>query len=307
MGCLRCGHFTFVSLWDNRAAFFLMIHLRNSEKIQKIMTTLDLQIPSRDLNSKDPRHLLSVIFSQWLSLSTCIIQTAIDVIPAPPISQATRLPKILYPDLREKFREPENKLEEDLYKSRSDPDAYVVAYVSKMFVVSQKDMPENKKNVLSAEELRTRYRQNQGPQLRATDPSEQGDIENKEGEVVLGFARLYAGTIRVGCSVYAVLPKYDAVLGPTHPSNADHLLSAEVLGLYVMMGRELVSVPEGRAGNIFAIKGLESKVLRSATLCSPGLLGIGENPDKEAQGDCLINLGAVNRAVSDILSSYTRY
>ena len=290
---------------DNQVASLLTILLRNSEKVQKIVTTLDLKIPSRDLNSKDPRHLLSVIFTQWLSLSTCIIQTAIDIIPAPSVSQATRLPKILYPDLREKFREPENKLEEDIYNSRSDPDAYVVAYVSKMFVVSQKDMPENKKNALSVEELRTRGRQIQGPLQRAIDTidSPKEDIGSTEGEVVLGFARLYAGTIRVGCSVYAVLPKYNSALSPTHPSNADHLLSAEVLGLYVMMGRELVPVQEGRAGNIFAIRGLESKVFRSATLCSPGFLGIGENPDKEEQKDCLINLGAVNRAVSDVLPS----
>jgi len=279
---------------------------RNSEKVHKIVKTLDLKIPSRDLNSKDPRHLLSLIFTQWLSLSTCIIQATIDVIPAPPISQTTRLPKILYPDLREKFRSAENKLEEDLYNSRSDPEAYVIAYVSKMFVVPCKDMPEKKKKALSAEEMRAGGRQLHATRHGITD-TEAGDppledIENTEGEVVLGFARLYAGTIRVGCSVYAVLPKYNASLGPTDPSNAKYVLTSEVVALYIMMGRELVPVQEVRAGNIFAIKGLESKVFRSATLCSPGLLGIGKNPERGAQSDCIINLGAVNRVVSAILS-----
>jgi ribosome assembly protein 1 len=284
----------------------LLTNHRNSEKVHKIVTTLDLKIPSRDLTSKDQRHLLSLIFTQWLSLSTCIIQATIDVIPAPPISQTTRLPKILYPDLREKFRSAENKLEEDLYHSRSDPDAYVVAYVSKMFVVPYMDMPEKKKKVLSAEEIRTRGRQLQTTRRGINEVSEppQEDVENTEDEVVLGFARLYAGTIRVGCSVYAVLPKYNTALGTADPSNAKYVLPAEVLALYIMMGRELVPVQEVRAGNIFAIKGLESKVFRSATLCSPGLIGIGKNPDKGAQRDCIINLGAVNRVVSGIPSSW---
>jgi ribosome assembly protein 1 len=290
-----------VSLSDNWTASFLTTH-SNSEKVHKIVTTLDLKIPPRDLNSKEPRQLLSVIFTQWLSLSTCIIQAAIDVIPAPPVSQATRLPKILYPDLREKFKSPKNKLEEDLYSSRSDPDAYVVAYVSKMFVVSYKDMPEKKRKTQSAEEPRTRGIDLQDTHQGTTEASDplQENIENTEGEVVLGFARLYAGTIRVGCSVYAVLPKYKTALGPSDPSNAEYILPAEVQGLYIMMGRQLVPVQEVRAGNIFAIRGLESKVFRSATLCSPGLLASGDSSDKKSRMDCLINLGGVNRAVSAI-------
>ena len=191
-------------------------------------------------------------------------------------------------------------MEEDLYNSRSDRDAYVIAYVSKMFVVSYRDMPERKNKVLSGEEMRTKGRQFQATKqgiIEASSPLQE-DIEDMEGEVVLGFARLYSGTVRVGSSVYAVLPKYNTALGPTDASNAKYILPAEVAALYIMMGRELVPVLEVRAGNIFAIKGLESKVFRSATLCSPGLLGIGKNPDKEAQKDCIINLGAVNRAVS---------
>ncbi len=290
-------------------AIFISIILdefpRNTEKVGKIIATLGLQISPRDLKSKDSRYLLSLIFTQWLSLSTCIIQAVIDIVPAPPIAQATRIPKMLYPELREETKCPRSKLEEDLYGSRSGTDAFVVAYVTKMFVVPAKDLPEKKRNFLSADEMRARGRETRtarqaevepGKTSTSTDAVDDGSRETPE-EVVLGFARLYSGTIRIGSSIYVVLPKYNTGLGPTHPTNTKYLLTANVDALYIMMGRELVLVPEVRAGNVFAIRGLESKVFRSGTLCSPGLSGIGQNPNIETQKDCLVNLGAVNRAV----------
>lgn len=282
----------------------------------KIVAALDLKIPPRDLKSKDTRHLLSLIFNQWLSLSTCVVQAVIDIIPAPPIAQATRIPKMLYPDLYETTLQPKNKLEEDLFASKFAPEACVVAYVSKMFAVNAKDLPENKKKPLTADEMRMKSRE--AMEAKEAEPlakelstlSIVDDASDAPGpnhcnkEVLLGFARLYSGTIRVGSSIYAVLPKYNTGLGPTQSSNAKYLLTANVDALYVMMGRELIPVQQVRAGNIFAIKGLESKVWRSATLCSPEENGIGKNPDLVRQKDCLINLGAVNRTV--YLSSMRR-
>ncbi|KAF8967113.1 P-loop containing nucleoside triphosphate hydrolase protein [Flammula alnicola] len=294
----------------------------NPDKVIKIVNVLDLKIAPRDIRSKDTRHLLSLIFTQWLSLSTCIIQTVIDVVPTPPVAQATRIPKMLYPDLYETTLEPKNKVEEDLYASKSGPEASVVAYVSKMFAVSAKDLPENKKRPITAEEMRTRAREAREARQAEADAKESGQVapspigytppEAKQPEVVeeptksdleivLGFARLYSGTICVGTSVYAVLPKYNTALDPTHPSNAKYLLTANVDGLYVMMGRELLPVSQVRAGNIFAIKGLESKVWRSATLCSPNELGVGDVPDPVKQKDCLINLGSISRAAAPIV------
>ncbi|KAJ7644279.1 P-loop containing nucleoside triphosphate hydrolase protein [Roridomyces roridus] len=302
----------------------------NTEKITKIVGALNLKIPPRDLKSKDTRHLLSLIFSQWLSLSTCIIQAAIDVVPSPTTAQATRLPKMLYPELYDAAVQPKNKLERDLFASNSDADACVAAYVSKMFSVSAKDLPENKKKPMTAEEMRAKAREAKEARLAAAAAAEGNAAEGNatpvqteipttaapetatpdaepavedagEVEVNLGFARLYSGTISNGTSVFAVLPKYNATLGPTHPRNAKFICTVLVEGLYVMMGRELVAVESVRAGNIFAIKGLEGKVWRSATLCAPSAEGIGESPDSEIFKDCLINLGGVNRTAPPIL------
>ena len=227
---------------------------------------------------------------------------------------------MLYPDLREETLPPKNKLEADLYASKSESDSYVAAYVSKMFAVPTKDLPQNKKRPLTADEMRARGRDanisklqdesNSGSPSSLSSPSPlppasrdestadgtrtpSNEAESGENEVLLGFARLYSGTMRVGSEIYAVLPKYIATLGPKHRSNEKYLIRAQVEGLYVMMGKELVGVDKVKAGNIFAIKGLAGKVWRSATLCASSEEGVNE----ENMKDWLINLGGINRGV----------
>lgn len=59
-----------------------------------------------------------------------------------------------------------------------------------------------------------------------------------------------------------------------------------------MMGRELQPVANVRAGNTFAIRGLEGKVWRNATLCSPGEAGVIQDSsplqDQEFSGVLLL-------------------
>jgi len=61
-----------------------------------------------------------------------------------------------------------------------------------------------------------------------TSSGQGGDLEGKEEEIdededtLLGFARIYSGTIRVGSKVLCVLPKYNNNLPPNHPLNIGH-------------------------------------------------------------------------------------
>lgn len=280
---------------------------RNPEKIEKIVSALSLKILPRDLKSKDARHVLSLIFGQWLSLSTCTVQAVIDVVPPPSVAQRTRIPKMLYPDLRDGTLEPKNELERDLYSCNAAEGALVVGYVSKMFAVPRKELPETKRKPLTAEEMRARGRQAReaaaaatAPLPEAADPEPVAEPPAPEDaatdavdsdEALLGFARLYSGTLRVGASLLCVLPKYKAELGREHPRNAKHLAKANVAALYVMMGRELVPVQSVSAGNVFAIAGLDGKVWRSATLCGA----------PEGQVEQLVNLGSVVRHAPPIV------
>ena len=277
------------------------------------MSTLNLNVSPRDLKSKDNRQLLSTIFSQWLSLSTCVIQSVIDIVPSPPVAQALRLPRMLYPDVFDQEIKPKNKLEQDLFTSDSHHDANVIAYVSKMFAIPRKELPENKTRPLTADEMRSRAREareamkeqpaaNQAVMPIPEIPPNQSelDVDPHADEVILGFARLYSGTIKVGTQIYCVLPKYNASLPPDHPSNSNHIVPAVIDGLYIMMGRELLPVQAVQAGNTFAIRGLAGKVWRHATLCAPAAVGMPQESSTQQHQDCLINLGGANRTVSSL-------
>ncbi|KAH9841508.1 P-loop containing nucleoside triphosphate hydrolase protein [Rhodofomes roseus] len=301
----------------------------NPEKVTKIVSTLNLKIPPRELNSKDSKQLLTLICAQWLSLSSCVIQAIVDVVPPPSVAQSTRIPKMLYPDLYESTIAPKNKIEENLYSCNASPDACVVALVSKMFAIPAKELPGNKKKPLTAEDMRARARaarEARAAQAAAMDgdtaPTETSStpletaleemaVDDKEpngtgepveaDETLLGFARIYSGTIRTGTTICCILPKYDSALEPTHPRNATHVATTKVEALYVMMGRELVPVDHVQAGNVFAVQGLEGKVWRSATLCAPGEQGLSEGADLGQVKDCLLNLGGVIRYAAPIV------
>ncbi|KAI9512466.1 P-loop containing nucleoside triphosphate hydrolase protein [Russula earlei] len=305
--------FVLENIW---AVYDTVLFNPNADKINKIVSTLNLKIPPRDLNSKDRNHLLSLIFTQWLPLSTAIIQTIIDVTPSPRAAQPARIPAMLHPDQFESHIDPKSKLEQDLYSCDASASAHVVAYVSKMFAVPKTQLPERKKHASTIDEVRARARD---ARIRAEEGREQsrvaspspvpghtasealmsegpGDLEGWD-EALLGFARLYSGVIRVGNTVACVLPKYDNALEPTHQRNKPHVVHATVEALYTMMGRDLVTVDSVSAGNIFAIRGLEGSVWRCATICAPSAAGMqGEH----AQG-WMINLGGVNRQVPPIV------
>ena len=74
----------------------------------------------------------------------------------------------------------------------------------------------------------------------------------------------------VGDTITAILPKYDTTRAPTDAANEPYVRTCRVQALYMMMGRDLVSVQRVPAGNVFAIRGLDGVVLRNATLiCGP--------------------------------------
>ncbi|KAG8904462.1 Cytoplasmic GTPase/eEF2-like protein (ribosomal biogenesis), partial [Tulasnella sp. 408] len=299
----------------------------NPDKVTKIVDTLGLKIPPRDLKSKDTRYLLSLIFSQWLSLSTATFQAVVEVVPPPSIAQRQRIPKMLYPDLSYDATtdiQPKNKLEEDLYSCDDGPNATIIAYVSKMFAVKKKEMPENKRKVLTAEEMRAAGRAAREARAAAAAagatsaeaasvplevpadgtaaPDEKAEGEGEE-EVLLGFARLYSGTISRGTKLFCVLPKYNSSLLPSHSSNVKHLAVVDVASLYVMMGRELVPVESVKAGNVFAVAGLAGIVGRNATICGPGL-GLGRTVDlqqADAEKGCLVNLAGISGQAAPIV------
>ncbi|KAJ1829375.1 Cytoplasmic GTPase/eEF2-like protein (ribosomal biogenesis) [Coemansia sp. RSA 2599] len=90
------------------------------------------------------------------------------------------------------------------------------------------------------------------------------DPEANEDELLVGFGRIYSGTIRVGDRIWAMQPKFKAGNARTQ----SYLKQVTVRALYMMMGREFVRLQEVPAGNVFGIRGVAGAILKSGTLAS---------------------------------------
>jgi len=277
--------------------------------VEKIIKTLGLRIHPRDLKSKDPKALLTAIFSQWLPLSTAVLVTVIEQIPSPAEAQAARFPALL---AAEKIDASGMlTMQKALTACSSNANDPVIAYVSKMFSIPHSDLPRNEQKArplapsmrpaalangvsqakptdaaLSAEndvgfmepiDSTSEIGQAAKPEIDEESEVPEEDERERESEHLIGFSRLYSGTIKVGQKLYVYGPKYN----PHSPSKFVHEFT--VSALYLIMGREMISLDQVPAGNVFGIGGLEGCVLKNATISSlsPGinLAGVQLNSD----------------------------
>ncbi|CCE63701.1 hypothetical protein TPHA_0F02190 [Tetrapisispora phaffii CBS 4417] len=100
------------------------------------------------------------------------------------------------------------------------------------------------------------------------EEDEEEDLFDEVDEVLVGFARIYSGSLRVGQSISVLGPKYN----PKCPT--EHIHSAEITDLYLFMGKELVPLDVCPAGNIVGVGGLAGKLLKNGTLVDNSIPGI---------------------------------
>ncbi|OAG03261.1 P-loop containing nucleoside triphosphate hydrolase protein [Paraphaeosphaeria sporulosa] len=265
--------------------------------IEKITKSLNLTIPAHVLRSRDPRALLTTLFAAWLPLSTALLVSVTEHLPSPPKAQAERIPEIVDNSPGADYVAPE--VRDAMVDFKTSKDAPVVAYVSKMVSIPESELPENKRRggALSAEEARELGRKKRAEIARQQALASEGanDVESvtealssaaigesetpeeseetqEEVEHLIGFARIYSGTLSVGDEVYVLGPKFT----PARPNTAPEPQKVKVTGLYLMMGRGLESLTTVPAGVVFGIGGLAGHVLKSGTLCSqlPGSVNL---------------------------------
>ncbi|KAI9090463.1 hypothetical protein DFS34DRAFT_371598 [Phlyctochytrium arcticum] len=281
--------------------YHTILETNDREKVEKIVKALNVKVLPRDLRSKDSRGLLQTVMGQWLPLSKAVLLTVIEKIPAPSAAQQVRLPPILHPKGEipplDALSPEDAHLEKALYTCDAGEDAPTIVYVSKMFSVTPDMLPTKSRTPLTVEEMAERRkaaleRHQQRQQLATlssemapsdslpstinlqtaqdsssgqthTAPSSTYDnADEPKGETLVGFARIYSGTIRVGQKLYVLGPKYN----PAAPEL--HRTEIVVESLYLMMGRELQALQEVPAGNVFGIGGLGEHILKTGTLSS---------------------------------------
>ncbi|KJZ74758.1 hypothetical protein HIM_05875 [Hirsutella minnesotensis 3608] len=253
--------------------------------LEKVTKSLNITIPPHVVRARDPRLLLTTVFASWLPLSTALLVSVVESLPSPPVAQAERLPDLLQ---QSPGSQSIDKAVRDAMVSfkheKSDP---VVAYVSKMVSIPESELPENKRRTtgqMTGEEARELARKKRAEAARAQAAGEEDGLpgltealdsatindvseEEEKGmdpERLIGFARIYSGTLSVGDTLYVIPPKWSPAEPHADPAPQEVTVSA----LYMLMGRNLESLESVPAGVVFGIGGLEGKILKSATLCS---------------------------------------
>jgi ribosome assembly protein 1 len=253
--------------------------------LEKVTKSLNITISPQIIRARDPRLLMTTVFASWLPLSTALLVSVVESLPSPPQAQADRMPGIIKNSPGAEAVDAEVKNAMVSFKTdKSDP---VVAYVSKMVSIPESELPENKRKPaqMSGEEARDLARKKRAELARAQAAEGDGgvggmtealdnvdidgivpDLEEQkfDPEHLIGFARIYSGTLSVGDKLYVVPPKWS----PANPGVDPKPQETTVTGLYMLMGRNLESLDTVPAGVVFGIAGLEGKILKSGTLCS---------------------------------------
>ncbi|XP_056134287.1 elongation factor-like GTPase 1 [Lampris incognitus] len=131
---------------------------RDKEKVEKMMASLEVKVMARDLRHSDPKVLLSSICSQWLPVSQAVLSMVCEKLPSPLDITAERVEKLMSVGTRQFDSLPEQtqELKRAFLQCSSGDDQPVIVFVSKMFAVDIKSLPQNKQRPLTQEEIAQR-------------------------------------------------------------------------------------------------------------------------------------------------------
>ena len=256
-------------------------------KLERIVSSLGLTVPARDLRSSDPRQQLTAVLSAWLPLAAAVLRVVAHHLPSPAALAPERAEKLICSKTREfsSLAEETRALREHFTScSTTGP---TIVFVSKMFPVPHTELPGNRARPLTKEQMEERR---EAARIRHAERQEGKEVElcmeqltvkddtkedrPEEGDVAfLAFARVYSGSLEAGQEVLVLGPKYDPVTSAAALEAGElpagcHATRATIGNLYLLLGRDLEPVDRVPAGNVVGISGLSSSVLKSATLSS---------------------------------------
>ncbi|XP_037020118.2 elongation factor-like GTPase 1 [Artibeus jamaicensis] len=226
---------------ENIWSLYEAILKRDKEKVDKIVTSLGLKIGAREARHSDPRVQINAVCSQWLPVSHAVLAMVCQKLPSPLDMTSERVEKLMCtgPQTFDSLPPETQALKAAFMKCGSEDAAPVIIFVSKMFAVDSKALPQNRPRPLTHEEIaerRERARQRHAEKLAAAqgqapagsppDPGPEGEEpkgeeqqvesvtanpgpqEENSQETFVAFARVFSGVARRGKSIFVLGPKY---------------------------------------------------------------------------------------------------
>ncbi len=265
---------------------------KDKEKTVAMMKSLQIDVKPQQLRFADAPSVVRAVLGRWIPLSAAVLDSVCTWIPAPNQLSDEKIENLMSGSRFSKPCDETLALKRWFRECISDDDAPVIVFVSKMFPVERKHLPENRVKPLTLEEINARREQaRQRAKERTESAAAQASKDDArleenvrlepDDEVFVAFARVYSGRLRPGIEVYVLGPKHDPRTALQKIRNGyhidtrltlkdlradEHITRVRVERLYLLMGRELEPLEEAFAGNVIGIGGLEEHVLKSATL-----------------------------------------
>ncbi|XP_061671546.1 elongation factor-like GTPase 1 isoform X2 [Syngnathoides biaculeatus] len=220
---------------------------KDKEKVDKVLSSLGVKVMARDSRHSDPKVLLSAICSQWLPVSQAVLSMVCNKLPSPLQIAAERVEKLMSVGVRRFDTLPESTqaLKNAFLQCSSNENAPVIVFVSKMFAVDTKSLPQNRQRPLTQAEIAQRReltRQRHAERMATEQTAAVGhknhagnnqlniqmgelskdDMENQvpkeskeeeQSETFIAFARVYSGVMKRGQRIFILGPKYDPAQG----------------------------------------------------------------------------------------------
>ncbi|XP_044758904.1 elongation factor-like GTPase 1 [Coccinella septempunctata] len=238
----------------------------DKEKVNVILEKLGIKQMTKDMKHRDSKIQIKSILETWKSLAETILQQCYSVVPAPCAIPSEKIEYLLNKNILCEdpyLNECKDELISHLKNCSSDDAAPVVLYVSKMFCVNKSNLSQNQSGSRTLEESR---------RIRNEALKNGEEVKEEKDIVTVAFARVFSGNLKVGQEVYVLhhgyMPdktKIEENIGSFIEGNK-YIKKATVKELYVLIGRNLTLVDNIPAGNICAIGGLESSIIRTATV-----------------------------------------
>ncbi|XP_069671578.1 elongation factor-like GTPase 1 [Periplaneta americana] len=288
--------FVLENIW---AVYDTIVICKEKEKLQKIADSLKIKISARDMRHTDGKVQLQALCGQWLPLAKTLLNMVCTKLPAPCEITEEKAEKLmcLQTERFDSLPGETQELRSAFLACSSEDDVPVIVFVSKMFPVEHKSLPQYRPQPLTAEEMAQRREQarlrhaqrlaqNQtsvatgggdettpisDAELCGSDHLKTEDQEEQEenSDAFIAFARVFSGTVKKGQELYVLGPKHEPQVALEKLRNGD-VIDPSLTLKDLKSGQHITRV---KIDQLFLLMGRELESLESVP--AGNVLGIG--------------------------------